>query len=1033
MLAATQRGQPSDDSHADARAHSLIWEFARAERAGDPYALRFEPQEYLLRSAGGGFESASFDWSPELLADLDALRRPSRDPAILPRLGERLRQFLLPLGWAEHEQQILTACARGERVVLTIRSAAAELYALPWELLTIKSSGQHLGELPSLLLRYEWPESETVREQPSPRPAGGRILFAWSAAGGAVPAAEHQAALQQACSAGCHPFDSSRDVLPHTSLLRLRECLTQAQRNSEPIAVLHLLCHGAAVGSTFGLAFDSDEAGEARAVLDAGRLRQLLTPFAGMLRLVVLSACDSSNSGVLGNQLGSVAQALHRAGIATVLASRYPLSVAGSSELTRVLYQRLLVGLDSFEAAVLRARAELAKDARHIDWASLQLYARSSDGEDTRPLIFRPYRGLAAFQPSDRRFYFGRERDIAQIAQTLTSGARMVSVIGASGAGKSSLILSGVLPLLQVTQAEPTLRAIVVRPGAAPCLGLAQALSGSASTPRSSASPVQPAVAELRAQLIRSRSTLAELAAARPDTPLLLVVDQAEELFSQANRIEAAAFIDNVMEAVTQPGGQLSLVLTLRADFLGVFLEQAALAEAVRASMQLILPLGPSELRQAILGPAALVGLRFEPGLVDALLDALGEGEVPIADSEPDAPEGDRRPLAPRTTCSLPLLQFTLEQLWEQRQGNTITWHAWRAVGGVRGAITRRAEEVLAVSRKADDPGLVQGLFGRLVQLGDGTPDTRRRAGRQELEAIAPGRMGPIVDRWVDSRLLTADEAEVTIAHEALLYEWETLRRWIDDSRESLRILGRLSRDARHYFAGGEREDDLWHGTPLRRALALKSDGKLQLAQQEADFLQRSADAAERHQALLDEQARRAHEYDRSVGEKPRTIAVLGVIGVSAVTHFVTRLIVHDISHELYMALSGLLGFIGAGLLISMRKSNFFTEFNRRTLSLCLTAPGPVFVNHYIARAFGFPADRSVVIDLNVILMLTIVGAITIDSRLAILVALNLVGLFIAVQDPQWIAPMMAILPTLCILFMFVLFRVQAREPRSAP
>ncbi|HNN98275.1 MAG TPA: CHAT domain-containing protein, partial [Pseudomonadota bacterium] len=648
----------------------------RAERAGDPYALRFEPQEYLLRGEGGGFESAPFDWSPDLLADLDALRRPSRDPAILPRLGERLRQFLLPLGWAEHEQQILTACARGERVVLTIRSAAAELYALPWELLTIKSSGQHLGELPSLLLRYEWPESATVPEQPSPRPAGGRILFAWSAAGGAVPAADHQAALQQSCSAGCHPFDSSRDVLAHASLLRLRECLTQAQRSGEPIAVLHLLCHGAAVGSTFGLALDSDEAGEARAVLDAGRLRQLLTPFAGMLRLVVLSACDSSNSGVLGNQLGSVAQALHRAGIATVLASRYPLSVAGSIELTRVLYQRVLVNLDSFEVAVLRARAELSKDQRHIDWASLQLYARSSDGEDTRPVIFRPYRGLAAFQPSDRRFYFGRERDIAQIAQTLTSGARMVSVVGASGAGKSSLILSGVLPLLQASKAGPTLRTLVVRPGAAPCLGLAQALSSSANTPRSSASPVPPAVAELRAQLIRNRSTLAELAAARPDTPLLLVVDQAEELFSQADRTEAAAFIDNVMGAVKQPGGQLSLLLTLRADFLGVFLEQAALAEAVRASMQLILPLGPSELRQAILGPAALVGLHFEAGLVDALLDALGESEVPIADAEPDAHERDRRPLAPRTTCSLPLLQFTLEQLWEQRQGNTITWHA---------------------------------------------------------------------------------------------------------------------------------------------------------------------------------------------------------------------------------------------------------------------------------------------------------------------------------------------------------------------
>ena len=138
VLAATQRGQPSDDSHAGGEsplADLGVCARRASRRSLTRCALSRKSISCAVQAAAS---SAPFDWSPELLADLDALRRPSRDPAILPRIGERLRQFLLPLGWAEHEQQILTACARGERVVLTIRSAAAELYALPWSCLRSK-------------------------------------------------------------------------------------------------------------------------------------------------------------------------------------------------------------------------------------------------------------------------------------------------------------------------------------------------------------------------------------------------------------------------------------------------------------------------------------------------------------------------------------------------------------------------------------------------------------------------------------------------------------------------------------------------------------------------------------------------------------------------------------------------------------------------------------------------------------------------------------------------------------------------------
>src|SRR5262249_46208700 len=138
------------------------------------------------------------------------------------------------------------------------------------------------------------------------------ILLAWSAAAGAVPAAQHQSAIRSACEAGLLPFDPSTDVLPNASLSGILKTLAQAQGSGRPIAVLHLLCHGGAIGSTFGLCLNGQDGS---VVVDAAQLRQL-APFASMVRLVVVSACDGGNMGELGNPLGSVAQALHRCGFA---------------------------------------------------------------------------------------------------------------------------------------------------------------------------------------------------------------------------------------------------------------------------------------------------------------------------------------------------------------------------------------------------------------------------------------------------------------------------------------------------------------------------------------------------------------------------------------------------------------------------------------------------------------------------------------------------------------------------------------------
>ena len=356
---------------------SVVLELTRAADAGDPYAFSFKPQAYLLRSEGGGYESIHIEWDQGMLAALASVHHEPGHSAAVQGLGERLRRFLQPAGWSYYEQEILKAVQNGRQVMLTLRFAAAELYVLPWELVTIKSTGQHLGELPGVLCRYEWPETKTAPARSSVLPDGGRILLAWSAAGGAVPAAEHQHAIAAACQAAHLPFDLNGDVLPNASCRRLSEALQAAQRGGTPISTVHLLCHGGKDGDGFGLVLDKEDAESG--VVGAGTLRQVLAPYADMVRLVVLCACDSGNSGALGNQVGSVAQALHRTGFAQVVASRYPMSVLSSIKLTETLYQALNASNGALERALISARQQLIAVGAQRDWASIQLYARAAD------------------------------------------------------------------------------------------------------------------------------------------------------------------------------------------------------------------------------------------------------------------------------------------------------------------------------------------------------------------------------------------------------------------------------------------------------------------------------------------------------------------------------------------------------------------------------------------------------------------------------------------------------------------------------
>jgi hypothetical protein len=373
---------------------SLVLELARTDTPEDPYGFRFKPQDYTLRTTHGGRKRVHLAWSAEFLDDLDALHASYCDPAAVQRVGRALCSFLEPSGWTWHAQAITAAIQRSSPVLLTVRSAAAELYTLPWELLPLEATGQCVGELPGLLVRYEWPETHTVPLKRARDASRRRLLVAWSAAAGEVPAAEHVEAIGAACRAAGWDFKPSRDVIQHASLGKLADALDQANSEGAPVGALHLLCHAGRAGQTWGLMLNGEGADEEGAAVDSWRLRQLLAPHADTLRLVVLAACGSAH----GRELDSVAQALHRAGIQSVVASRFPLSVAGAIRAAQTLYDAALAQHATLEEAFLLTRKHLARDAARLDWAGLQLYARGADGFETRPFRTLRSEGVVAVE-----------------------------------------------------------------------------------------------------------------------------------------------------------------------------------------------------------------------------------------------------------------------------------------------------------------------------------------------------------------------------------------------------------------------------------------------------------------------------------------------------------------------------------------------------------------------------------------------------------------------------------------------------------
>ena len=427
-----------------------------------------------------------------------------------------------------------------------------------------------------------------------------------------------------------------------------------------------------------------------------------------------------------------------------------------------------------------------------------------------------PYKGLQAFRLEDQHDFFGRDALIHTFTNTLAGtlsterkgqpNARLLVIIGSSGSGKSSVVMAGLLPRLQqggLPGSEAWIYLDPIVPGSHPLESLALALAER--LPDRSLLSIRQ---DLEEDSARGLHQLATTLTHSQGTKVLLCVDQFEELFTQTSaQEEREQFLELLVTALGEPRGPVIVILTLRADFYGHVLNSFVLGPLVEQYQCAVLPMNVQELRMVIEQPARLadVQLTFEGDLVgDLLFEMQGQAEA------------------------LPLLEFTLDQLFGRRREHKLTLEAYEEIGGVKGALVRQAESTYASLPSEEHRRLARTLFLRLLEPGATEQDTtRRRAARSELLLADPkdtALLEEVSEAFISARLLTSTtvfgKAVLEVSHEALIREWPRLANWLQDAREDIRLQQTISDNATSWQEKGKSRDRLYRGHQLVEARA---------------------------------------------------------------------------------------------------------------------------------------------------------------------------------------------------------------------
>lgn len=475
--------------------------------------------------------------------------------------------------------------------------------------------------------------------------------------------------------------------------------------------------------------------------------------------------------------------------------------------------------------------------------------------------IPNPFKGLEAFQQRDASFFFGRD-DLIQKAITRLKKVGFLSVVGASGSGKSSLVRAGVIPALRKGALKGSANSpyLIMMPGDKPLEAMASRLS-----------PLFPEGIDVTAEMLekdpQALIPLINESLMDDEAQIYLIIDQFEEIFTRAPEGQRVRFLGLLTQFATEAAFRIRVILTMRSDFFGNLSSYPQIIPYFEQDHLLIVgKMTTANLLRAMTDPAKAVGLKYEAGLVDQILEDLGD--------EPG---------------SLPLLQYCLQELFKRRDKIYLTRKAYEDIGGVKRALAQHAEAIYS-SLSESQQELTRRVMLRLVEVSEGGEPTRRKVSREEIQFkdIKPEAIDAIIERLTanDARLLVANreiankERPITwlqVGHEALIREWDRFKSWVSASMENLIYESELRKLAADWKNNSLDSAYLLRGRRLIRA-ELWLEGNIETTDQERTFIEASLKSNEANLKAERERAERELDLQKRATRQLRWIAASLVV-----------------------------------------------------------------------------------------------------------------------------------------------------------
>lgn len=506
----------------------------------------------------------------------------------------------------------------------------------------------------------------------------------------------------------------------------------------------------------------------------------------------------------------------------------------------------------------------------------------SSTSNITLPEPVNPYKGLRSFEPADNHEFFGREVVIDYLLGELASASagqgsedknktagRFLAIVGASGSGKSSLIKAGLIPALWSGRLPGSDKWFVINmvPGSRPLENLETSLSRIKANQANS----------LRQHLDRDSlglSRIANLILPSDDSELVVIIDQFEQLFTLVkDESIRSQFLALLEQAVKDIHSRVRVIITLRADYYDRPLRYSNFGRMIKNHLETLLPLSVEEMERAIVQPARQVEVELERGLVPRIIEDIN--------NQPG---------------NLPLLQYALTELFDQRDDRLLTHQVFELIGGVSGALVSRAEQLYL---EQDDQGqeIIRQMFLRLVAVGESqieekaelhlTPYTSRRVLLSELLSAAddPDLLEDNIETYVNYRLLTLDhdpasrKPTIELAHEAIIEAWDRLHQWLEQSASDIRMQQQLIRAASEWEKAGRDDSFLLRGARLASFESWARKTQLNFTDEEKAYLSSSISAREARAAF--ERERQEKQVTLEQQSKRRLKFIIGILAVA--------------------------------------------------------------------------------------------------------------------------------------------------------